>query len=68
MKLEQIALGYATFQKPEWKTISNEAKIFIKNLVLINTIPRNAARQALDDHWIKIFTGVDTIEVTQTIT
>jgi serine/threonine protein kinase len=65
---EQIALGYVTFQQPEWKTISNEAKIFIKKLLQVNPITRYSARQALDDPWIKIFTGADTIEVTQAIT
>jgi len=65
---EQIALGYVTFQQPEWKTISNEAKIFIKKLLQVNPVTRYSARQALDDPWIKIFTGADTIEVTQAIT
>ena len=35
MKFEQIALGYVTDQEPEWKTIKNEAKIFIKKNMLI---------------------------------
>lgn len=30
---EQIQLGYITFNGPEWKGISNEAKIFIKKLL-----------------------------------
>jgi hypothetical protein len=35
MKFEQIALGYASFQNPEWKTISKDAKIFFKNLIIV---------------------------------
>ena len=30
---EQIQLGYVKFGQPEWKSISNEAKIFIKKLL-----------------------------------
>ena len=62
---EQIQLGYITFNGPEWKGISNEAKIFIKKLLQVNPENRCSAIQALNDPWIKIFTGADTIQITQ---
>ena len=30
---EQIQIGYVSFATPEWKNVSNEAKIFIKKLL-----------------------------------
>jgi len=33
---EAIQLGFVSFSSPEWKQISNEAKIFIKKLLVVN--------------------------------
>ena len=33
---EQIKVGYVSFSTPEWKGVSNEAKIFIKKLLQVN--------------------------------
>lgn len=60
---DQIALGYVSLSAPEWKNVSNEAKIFIKKLLQVNPVNRLSAKQALDDQWIKIFTGGDTIQI-----
>ena len=32
---EQITVGHLAFNTPEWRTVSNEAKIFIKYIVCI---------------------------------
>lgn len=66
---EQILFGYITFNTPEWKNISvsNEAKIFIKKLLQMNPENRVTASQALNDPWIKIFTGADNIQITYQI-
>ncbi len=64
---EQITQGHLTFAAQEWKTVSNEAKIFIKKLLQPNPDTRYTARQALDDQWIRIYTGADIIQITQPI-
>jgi len=60
---EAISLGFVSFSSAEWKSISNEAKIFIKKLLVVNPDNRYSARQALEDPWIKIFTGSDNIQI-----
>ncbi|CDW73027.1 protein kinase domain containing protein [Stylonychia lemnae] len=64
---EAIQLGYITFASPEWENISNEGKIFIKKLLQVNPDARYSARQALDDPWIKIYTGGDNVQLAYSV-
>lgn len=56
-----------SFNGPEWKNISNEAKIFIKKLLQVNPDVRYSAKQALEDQWIRIYTGADNIQITYAV-
>ena len=60
---DQIAVGYISFGSPEWKSITNDAKIFIKKLLNVNPDQRYSAKQALEDNWIKIYTSSDNIQI-----
>jgi calcium-dependent protein kinase len=64
---EHITLGYISFSGQEWKNISNEAKIFIKKLLQVNPDIRYSAKQALEDSWIRIYTGADNIQITYSV-
>lgn len=58
---ESIKLGLVQFNGVEWKSVSNEAKIFIKKLLKVNPEERLSAQQALQDPWIKIYTSSEQV-------
>jgi len=41
------------FPDPEWTNVSNEAKEFIKKILVVDPSKRYTAQQCLDDTWIK---------------
>jgi len=51
--LEKVRAGVVVFQAADWKGISEDAKILIKNLLKMNDKDRYTAEQALNHEWIK---------------
>lgn len=50
---ENIMSGNYDFPSPEWDNVSEDAKSFIKKLLVVSPDKRLAAPQALADSWIK---------------
>ena len=65
MKLVQE--GKCKFPSPEWDTVSDDAKKFVKSLLQVNPNKRPSARESLQYKWIKQhYTPVDTKELKYT--
>jgi calcium-dependent protein kinase len=45
--------GKFTFNSPEWKHVTREAKVLIKKMLTFNPDERISADQALNDTWIQ---------------
>mmetsp|Transcript_33235 Transcript_33235/g.24419 ORF Transcript_33235/g.24419 Transcript_33235/m.24419 type:complete len:97 (+) Transcript_33235:597-887(+) len=54
--LEKIQFGFVQLNSPEWKTVSNDAKMFVKKLLAYDPKERLSAQAALKDHWLRIMT------------
>eukprot|EP01118_Nematostelium_gracile_P002192 TRINITY_DN1241_c0_g1_i1.p1 TRINITY_DN1241_c0_g1~~TRINITY_DN1241_c0_g1_i1.p1 ORF type:complete len:497 (+),score=186.11 TRINITY_DN1241_c0_g1_i1:111-1493(+) len=55
---ENIMSGTYDFPDPEWTDVSDQAKNFIKKILVVDPEKRYNAEQALNDEWIKENTGV----------
>ena len=51
--LDSIRIGTFKFKQKIWKSVSNDAKDFIRKLLIRNPINRLSAKQALEHPWIK---------------
>merc|ERR1719414_1631977 len=51
--LAKVRLGNFTFNAADWKSISEDAKILIRNLLKMNPRDRYTAEQTLNHDWIK---------------
>jgi len=54
-------MGFLNLHTPEWKCISNDAKVFVKKLLSLQPDQRYSAKQALEDPWIKLFSTGDRV-------
>jgi calcium-dependent protein kinase len=50
---DQIKIGSFSFQAPEWKNVTREAKVLVKKLLTFAPDLRISAGKALNDIWIK---------------
>jgi len=52
--LEKVETGYFSLSGPEWKSVSREAKLLLKQLLTYEARERITAEQALNHTWIQI--------------
>jgi len=57
---ENIMKGNYDFPDPEWKYVSDEAKDFIKKILVVNADDRATAEECLNHPWIKEYADKDT--------
>jgi len=55
---ENIMSGTYDFPDPEWTDVSDQAKSFIKSILVTDPEKRTTAEQCLNDEWIKENTGI----------
>jgi calcium-dependent protein kinase len=51
--LEAVKLGVFSFSSKEWRSISNEAKDLIRQMLTFDPMKRISALDALNHEWIK---------------
>ena len=61
--MEAVIKGVFTFDTPEWKCVSAEAKSLIKRMLEYNPQNRISGGEALADEWIKKYTAIGNIEI-----
>jgi calcium-dependent protein kinase len=59
--LDKISFGYINLNGNEWKSVSNEAKIFLKKLLTYDPKERISASTALKDSWLQSLTKSNAI-------
>jgi calcium-dependent protein kinase len=62
-----ILSSYIIIIGPEWKNVSNDAKIFLKKLLAYNPKERVSAQAALKDSWLSIMTKSNNVPRNQII-
>ena len=61
--MERVAKGSYSFDFDEWKQISGEAKQFIKKMLEYDPVKRYNAEQAINDPWIKKYSGKNIVDI-----
>jgi calcium-dependent protein kinase len=54
--LEKVEIGYFNLNGPEWKNVSREGKILLKQMLTFDPKDRISAEKALSHQWINICT------------
>jgi len=60
---EQILKGQFEFNAPYWDNISNDAKDFIRKLLMVDPVKRMSAEQTLNHPWLKLGGGQGNLDV-----
>ena len=55
--------GEYTFDSPEWRNISTEAKNFIRKMLVFNPAKRISCKEAIEDAWFKKYCAPTTVEI-----
>ena len=59
--MKSVKAGKFTFDDPDWKNISKEAKSLISKMLTYNPAKRLTAKGCLDDNWMKMSTSSGTL-------
>jgi calcium-dependent protein kinase len=63
----KVRKGIYCFPHEDWKTVSNQAKYLIQNMLKKDTKLRYTAEQCLEDPWFKILETGETLDLDRTI-